>query len=79
LAFSPYARQAFRAGQWNHFRVVAQGPVIRTWINHIPAAEIMDAATLEGLIGLQVHGVGERADPLEVRFKNIRLREFSTK
>ncbi len=76
LAFSPHARRAFKAGAWNHFRVVAKGPVIRTWLNKVPTAEVMDATTLRGFIGLQVHGVGDRADPLEVQFRNLRIREI---
>lgn len=76
LESAPYARRAFRPNEWNRFRVVCEGPVIRTWINGIPAAEIHDAMTLEGHIGFQVHGVGERADPLQVEWRNVRLREL---
>ena len=30
----------------------------------------------EGLIGLQVHGVGGRTDPLPVRWRNIKVRKL---
>lgn len=73
----PYARRAFRPQAWNSFRVVAQGPVIRTWINGVPAASIFDAMTPEGHLGFQVHGVGSRETPLVVRFRNIRIRELT--
>jgi hypothetical protein len=76
LGSAPYARRAFRAGEWNRFRVVARGPVIRTWINGIPAAEILDALDGEGHLGFQVHGVGEREDALTVQWRNVRLRRL---
>jgi glucose/arabinose dehydrogenase len=74
---SPSPRRAFRPGEWNTIRVLAQGDTIRTWINGVPAAEIFDAMTPEGHIGFQVHDVGGRADPLTVEFRNARIREMN--
>lgn len=73
---SPNARYAFRPSEWNEIRVVAKGAVIRTWLNGVPAAEILDAADAEGHIGFQVHDVGGIPEPLEVRFRNARIREL---
>jgi hypothetical protein len=70
------ARQAFKADEWNHFRIECKGPSIKTWLNDVPAAELEDALTPEGFIGLQVHGVGKREDALEVRFRKLRLKEL---
>ncbi|MDV7390529.1 family 16 glycoside hydrolase, partial [Arthrospira platensis SPKY1] len=53
---------------------VATGPIIRTWINGVPAAEIFDAEGRSGHIGFQVHDVGPLVEPLEVRFRNARIR-----
>lgn len=75
LSANPAAREAFRPGEWNRYRIVAVGPVLRTYVNDVPAAEIYDAKRLSGLIGLQVHGVGDRTGPLQVRWRNVRLRE----
>ena len=72
---APYARRAWRYGGWNHIQVEARGPRIRTWVNGVPAADIFDAMTASGHIGLQVHGVGGRKRPLEVRWRRLRLRE----
>lgn len=72
------ARYAFKQEQWNKFRIEAIGDRIRTWINGVPASDLKDDMTAEGFIALQVHGVGSRKDPLEVRWKNIRIRETST-
>ena len=32
--------------------------------------------TPSGFIGLQVHAVGKREEPLEVRFRNLRIKEL---
>ncbi len=71
------ARYAFRQSDWNHYRVRAQGDSIRTWINGVPAANLKDDMTAEGFIALQVHGVGARKDPIEVSWRNIRIRELA--
>jgi len=76
LIEKPYARKAWRKGEWNTITVVAQGPMIRTWVNGVPAASMMDALTPAGHIGLQIHGVGKSDNRPEVRFRNIKLREL---
>lgn len=70
------ARKAFRSAEWNTFRIEARGASIRTWINGVPAADLTDGMTPAGFIALQVHGVGDRTDPLEVRWRNLRLQEL---
>ena len=70
------ARNAFKQDDWNHYRIVAIGDTIQTWINGVPAADLRDDRTLSGFIALQVHGVGKRTDPLQVRWKNIRLQDL---
>ncbi len=67
------ARHAFRQNDWNHFRVEAVGDSIRTWINGVLAADLFDDMTPSGFIGLQVHGVGGRTDPIQVRWRKLRL------
>jgi len=42
----------------------------------VPAAELRDGVTPAGFIALQVHGVGERTEPLQVRWRNVRLQEL---
>ena len=70
------ARKAFKQKEWNQFRIECKGDRIRTWINGVPAADLKDSVTPSGFIALQVHGVGKRADPLEVRWRKIRLKEL---
>lgn len=69
------ARKAFRQGEWNQFRIECRGDSIRTFLNGVPAADLKDNATLKGLIALQVHGVGDNTKPMEIRWRNIRIRE----
>jgi hypothetical protein len=71
------ARKAFKPGAWNHLKIECQGDSIKTWINGVAAAELHDNATPSGFIGLQVHGVGKKTEPLEVRFRNIRIKPQS--
>jgi hypothetical protein len=68
------ARQAFRQGEWNHFRIEAIGDSIKTWLNGVLAADLRDAMTASGFIGLQVHGSDTAG--LEVRFRNINILEL---
>lgn len=70
------AEPPFMAEEWNHYRIEARGDRIRTWINDVPIADLIDDADASGIIGFQVHGVGARTDPLQVRWRNMRIREL---
>ncbi len=80
LSDNEAAREAFKLGQWNHLRIVANGRHIQTWLNGVPAADFTDtddeAFTPSGFIALQVHSVGEAKEPKEVRWRNIKLTEL---
>jgi hypothetical protein len=75
LAGQDAARKAVRKGEWNTFRVEAIGTSIRTWLNGVPAANVVDDLTPRGLIALQVHGIGSDASKAgqTIRFRNIRI------
>ncbi len=70
------ARKAFKQNEWNKVRVEAKGDSIKTWLNGVPAADLTDSMTPSGFIGLQVHGVGGRKEPLEVRWRNLRIKDL---
>ncbi len=74
----PFNHDAFKAGEWNRYRVVADGKSIRTWINDEPVADIVDdkSGHESGFIGLQVHGIAPGTGPYEVRWRNIKLRKL---
>ena len=59
LTTNSAAQRAFRHGDWNKVRVEAVGNRIRTWINGVPAADVLDAQDASGFIALQVHAVGK--------------------
>lgn len=70
------ARKAFKPNEWNKFRIECRGDSIKTWLNGVAAADLKDSLTPSGFIALQVHAVGKREQPLEVRFRNIRIKEW---
>lgn len=76
LTNRPPALSAFKDGQWNQFRIAAQGDRIRSWVNGVPCADFRDATDKTGFIGLQVHGIKAGSGPFQVRWKNIRVREL---
>lgn len=73
LKDKPEAQQAFRNEEWNHYKIYANGDTIKTWLNNVPVATLVDSADADGFIGLQVHQSGSDR-PLKVRFKNIKIR-----
>jgi type 1 glutamine amidotransferase/HEAT repeat protein len=70
------ARKAFKQGEWNHYRIQALGPSIKTWINGVPAADLQDDMTASGFIALQVHATS-LDEPMEIRWRNIRIQDLS--
>lgn len=70
----------FKDGEWNKFRIVADGPRIQTWINGEKIEDLTDEAIYKthpkGFIGLQVHGIKKGTGPYSVAWKNIRIKEL---
>ncbi len=66
------AREAIRLDDWNDVEIEARGPVLKTWINGVPAADIVDALDARGYIALQVHA-GETG---VMRWRHIRIKEL---
>lgn len=75
LSGRPEAQRAFRKGEWNKVRIEAIGDRIRTWLNGVPAADLLDDEDASGFIALQVHGIGDNKamEGRAVRWKNIRI------
>ena len=63
LDLNPAAKKAFRQGQYNKVKVECIGNTIKTWINDVPAAYLVDEADASGFIALQVHGIGNSRKP----------------
>ncbi|MGN6540487.1 MAG: 3-keto-disaccharide hydrolase [Ginsengibacter sp.] len=80
LELNPPAKKAFKNGQWNHYYIECLGNSIRTWLNGVPAANVVDGMTRKGFIALQVHQVPDAAHAGEqIRFKNIRIKTTGLK
>ncbi len=73
---TPEIKNLVKDNQWAKYRVVCKGDHIQTWIDGVKVTDLHDPMTATGFIGLQVHGVGDRTDPLHVRWRNLRLREL---
>lgn len=71
------AREAFRVGEWNHYRIEARGDSIKTFVNGVPAADLKDDWTASGFIALQVHRIGNPAMAgAQVRWRNLWIKEL---
>ncbi|WP_195595834.1 3-keto-disaccharide hydrolase [Coprobacter fastidiosus] len=73
LTANPPARKAFKSNEWNRGRIEAIGNSIRTWVNGIECANIIDDVSPSGFIALQVHEVGKNEDGKTVAWRNIRI------
>ena len=69
--------KAYKKDGWNNYRVLAKGETIQVWVNGTKISDGKDTRThfTKGRLGFQVHGVGQKTEPLSVCWKNIRIRE----
>ena len=74
LTENPAGQKAFRHGEWNSARIEAIGNSIRTWVNGVPCADLLDNTTSSGFIALQVHAIGKKEqEGKTVSWRNIRI------
>ena len=67
--------RAVRADDWNDYRIRAEGPRIRSWINGVPALDYTEPEAdvpFDGHIGIQVHGGGK----VRVEVKDVTIEEL---
>lgn len=69
----------YKAGEWNKYRIVAKGNRIQSWVNDVPVADFEDDRDTSGFIGLQVHSIKKNTGPFQVAWRNIRIRDLSSK
>ena len=69
------AREAFKIGEWNTFRIEAIGKEIKVWVNGVPTTHMTHGKYSNGCIALKIHALGNKPDQEKVlaRFKNIRI------
>jgi hypothetical protein len=76
----PAGQKAFKMGEWNKYRIEAIGNTLRTFINGIPTAHLIDDMTSEGFIALQVHSIyANMKEGMKIRWKNIRIQTENLK
>lgn len=75
MEYNPGAKPAFKKGEWNSFRIEAIGTSLKTFVNGVQFADLVDDVDAEGFIGLQVHSIGNNEKLVGQRnmFRNIRI------
>jgi hypothetical protein len=74
------AKTAFKQGQWNKARIECIGNNLRTWVNGIPCAYVIDDITPKGFIALQVHAISKKENEgEEIRWRNLRIQTENLK
>jgi len=76
LEYNPAAKSAYKPTEWNHYKVLAYGNHIITWINDIPCANLVEENVETGFIALQVHGTSrQELAGKKIQWKNIRIKD----
>ncbi|MEI8059043.1 MAG: DUF1080 domain-containing protein [Ferruginibacter sp.] len=74
------AQNVYNKGVFNHFKIECIGNQMKTWVNGVATAYVVDTIDAKGFIGLQVHAI---SDPThagkKVCFKNIRIKTTDIK
>jgi hypothetical protein len=67
---------AYRKGEWNEIRIVAEGSTLRHYLNGVVVAHVVDEdmsrGAKSGLLALQLHA----GQPMTVQFKNVQLKQL---
>ena len=75
LENNPAGKKAFKNNQWNKYHVEAIGNSLRTWINGIPTANVIDDKEASGFIAFQVHAIGKNGKAgTQVKWRNINIK-----
>lgn len=74
LTYNPEGQEAFKNEEWNSARIEAIGNSIRTWVNGVECANLLDDTTPSGFISLQVHSINnEEQAGKTVSWRDIRI------
>ncbi len=76
MSLHPEAQHAFRLNDWNTVKIECIGNIIKTWVNDVPAAYVVDTMDNSGVIALQVHSIGNNPQMAgeKIYWKNIRIK-----
>jgi hypothetical protein len=75
MEYNQEAKKAFKPGEWNTYRIEAIGNSLRTFVNGVAFADLIDHMDSTGFIGLQVHNIGnnESLAGQKNMFRNIQI------
>lgn len=75
MELNPAGQNALKKTEWNKYRIECRGSEIRTWVNGVPTAHLVDTALPKGFIALQVHSIGNKTDDAgkDIHWRNIRI------
>src|SRR5690554_725426 len=80
LTLNPEARSAYKAGEFNAYRIEVIGNEIKTWLNGQEVAYLVDDTDAKGMIGLQVHSIRNPEDAgHKTYFRNVRIQTENLK
>lgn len=80
LTLNTKAQNAFKHQEYNHYRIECIGNEMKTWLNNVPVAYLVDTIDSKGFIALQVHAVGSKEESnKKIYFKNIRIKTKNLK
>lgn len=80
LELNEAGKKAFKNGEWNKYRIECIGNSIRTWVNGIPTAHLIDSETPKGFIALQVHSIKNSEEAgRKIHWRNIRIQTKNLK
>ncbi len=65
-------KKAFKAGDWNKYRIECKGNEIKITLNGVLTTHVIDTTDAEGYIAIQHHG--EKGQTY--RFRNLRIKEL---
>jgi hypothetical protein len=75
LANDARARQSYSIGKWNNIRIEAIGPNIKTWVNGVPATNMINKKYDTGYIAIKIHSLGNNPEMEKYygQYRNIRI------
>ncbi len=80
LSLNPSAHTAYKRGVFNKVRIECIGNNMKTWVNNVPAAYVVDTVDRKGVIALQVHSINNPAMAgKKIHWKNIRIKTTGLK
>jgi hypothetical protein len=66
------ARKSLKMKDWNRVTIQAKGKELKTWLNGVGCANLINDELKKGLFGLQIH----KGRTGQIRWRNVRIKEF---